>query len=101
MILKFGKFKGQKLEQTPEWYQKWLNEQEWFKAKKDSNTTKSLHEQLSGWDGHSKKGEAIYDAIFEQEKAESNAMYCDCGNMKSPEKRSCGTGCFEYPEDFH
>lgn len=27
-----------------------------------------LHKQLNGWDGHSRKGQAVYDAIFEQEK---------------------------------
>jgi len=30
MILKFGKFKGQELSSTPEWYQKWLKMQDWF-----------------------------------------------------------------------
>ena len=100
MILKFGKFKGQNLSNTPEWYQDWLMKQDWFKPTKVVKE-KSLYDQLKGWDGHSKRGEAIYDAIFEQEKAESDAMYCDCGNMKPPEKRSCGSGCFEFPNDFH
>jgi len=33
-ILKFGKFKGQKLSNTPAWYQEWLLNQEWFKLDK-------------------------------------------------------------------
>ena len=33
-ILKFGKFKGQKLSDTPQWYQDWLLNQDWFKANK-------------------------------------------------------------------
>lgn len=39
----------------------------------------SLHNQLNGWDGHSKKGQAIYDAIFEQEKHEAERMDCKTG----------------------
>ena len=70
MILKFGKFKGQKLQDTPQWYQKWLNNQEWFNK---PAAAQPLHRQLSGWDGHSKRGQAVYDAIFEQEKAEGEA----------------------------
>lgn len=68
MILKFGKFKGQELSSTPEWYQLWLSQQTWFN--KPRVKEKSLTQQLQGWDGHSKKGEAIYDAIFEEEKAQ-------------------------------
>lgn len=30
-ILKFGKFKGQKLSETPSWYQEWLPKQDWYK----------------------------------------------------------------------
>lgn len=33
-ILKFGKFKGQKLSDTPQWYQDWLLSQDWFKSNK-------------------------------------------------------------------
>ena len=71
MILHFGKFKGQQFENTPKWYQEWLLKQDWFKAPKQE---KPLHQQLNGWDGHSKKGEAIYDAIFEQEKAQGEIL---------------------------
>ena len=30
--LKFGKFKGQKFNDTPIWYQNWLLKQDWFNA---------------------------------------------------------------------
>lgn len=70
MILKFGKFKGQNLQDTPVWYQEWLSKQDWF------NKPQPLHQQLNGWDGHSRKGQAVYDAIFEQEKAQ--ALKDDC-----------------------
>jgi len=30
--------------------------------------------QLIGWDGHSKVGQAIYDRIFENEKALENSI---------------------------
>lgn len=69
-VLKFGKFKGQTFEQTPKWYQEWLIKQDWFN--KPTATTKPLHKQLKGWDGYSRRGQAIYDQIFEQEKAEGD-----------------------------
>ena len=65
MTLKFGKHKGQQFKNTPKSYQDWLLKQDWFKATKKELP---LHRQsLSGWDGHSSGGQAIYDAIFEQE----------------------------------
>lgn len=33
--LRFGKFKGQAFDKTPEWYQKWLLSQDWYKASKE------------------------------------------------------------------
>ncbi len=66
-ILNFGKFKGQSFDSTPKWYQEWLLKQDWF-----NKTKKPLHHQLNGWDGHSRKGQAIYDAIFEQEKEQAD-----------------------------
>ena len=39
----------------------------------------SLHHQLNGWDGYSKKGQAVYDAIFEQEKAAALKQDCRGG----------------------
>ena len=91
-ILKFGKFKGKQFSDTPQWYQKWLLKQEWFN-KPTTDTISSLSNQLNGWDGYSKWGEAIYDKIFELEKMESDMMYCDCGNMKEPNEKYCGLGC--------
>ena len=48
MLLKFGKFKGQELSTTPQWYQKWLNQQDWFKSNEPSkpvdNTSYALLE---------------------------------------------------------
>jgi hypothetical protein len=38
-ILKFGKFKGQKLSETPSWYQEWLPKQDWYKPTASANTT--------------------------------------------------------------
>jgi len=90
MILRFGKYKGKRFEDTPISYQNWLLSQDWFKAPKQES---SLHKQLNGWDGHTRRGQAIYDAIFEQEKTESGAYYCGCGNMKEPSEKYCGWGC--------
>ena len=62
MTLRFGKYKGQQFENTPKSYQDWLINQVWFKAPKKQTP---LHRQsLSGWDGYSKGGQAIEDAIF-------------------------------------
>ena len=71
MILKFGKHKGQNFYNTPKSYQDWLLSQNWFKAPKQE---KPLHQQLNGWDGYSRKGQAIYDAIFEQEKKQGDML---------------------------
>jgi hypothetical protein len=75
MKLAFGKFKGQEFTSTPVWYQNWLVKQDWFKP----TIEKPLHHQLNGWDGYSRKGETIYDAIFEQEKKEMAEMDCKIG----------------------
>ena len=72
MILKFGKFKGQELITTPVWYQDWLQKQDWFYMPKE----KPLHQQLNGWDGYSRKGQAVYDAIWEQEQKEQQEDMC-------------------------
>ena len=71
--LKFGKFKGSKFNDTPKWYQEWLLKQDWFEKPKKQ---KSLHQQLKGWDGYSRKGQAVYDAIFEQEKVQELKQDC-------------------------
>ena len=79
-ILKFGKYKGINFSSTPKSYQTWLLKQEWFKRPDmESNSPSwqisSLSRQLKGWDGHSKRGMAIYDAIFEAEKAEDDLYF--------------------------
>jgi len=76
MTLKFGKFKGTKLQDTPQWYQDWLSKQDWFNKTKPQ---KPLHQQLNGWNGYSRRGQAIYDAIFEQEKAQGLKEMCNEG----------------------
>jgi hypothetical protein len=73
MLLTFGKFKGKRLQDTPNSYQQWLNNQSWFAAKR---LPKPLHKQLNGWDGYGQKGEAIYNAIFHQEMALSSKEDC-------------------------
>jgi hypothetical protein len=40
-----------------------------------SNTEKSK-KVLNNWDGYSKKGETVYEAIFEDEKRQSAKMDC-------------------------
>ena len=62
MILKFGKHKGQRFQDTPKSYQDWLLSQDWFKM--PIKATPLHFQSLSGWDGYSKKGQAIEDAIF-------------------------------------
>jgi hypothetical protein len=63
--LKFGKFKGQKFSDTPKWYQNWLLAQNWYNAPKQE---KPLHFQsLAGWNGYSAWGQAIENAIFEND----------------------------------
>lgn len=84
VILKFGKFKGQKFSNTPIWYQDWLSKQDWFnKTPSPSETISKLSGKLKGWNGHSKSGQAIYDAIFEAEKAEEDLYYNDSNQWSS------------------
>jgi uncharacterized protein (DUF3820 family) len=80
--LKFGKYKGQQFENTPKSYQDWLLSQDWFKMpvtltplQQAQKSISGLSNQLKNWDGHSKKGAAIYDSIFEAEKAMDNAIF--------------------------
>jgi hypothetical protein len=64
-ILSFGKFKGKMFNETPVWYQTWLLKQDWFNK---PVAQKPLHQQsLKDWDGYSRKGQAVYDAIFQRE----------------------------------
>ena len=91
MILKFGKHKGQKFEDTPKSYQNWLLNQDWFKMPKAKTLQQPLHQQLNGWDGYSRKGQAVYDAIFEQEKNEMivQGLECKCGLPKTKDEDYC------------
>jgi hypothetical protein len=73
MTLTFGKFKGQELSATPTWYQNWLNHQDWF------NAPKPTYSALKNWDGHSRSGQAAYDQVFEQEKAQAAKEDCRLG----------------------
>ena len=76
MTLRFGKYKGQNFINTPKTYQDWLLKQDWFKMPKQEMP---LHQQLNGWNGHSRRGQAIYDAIFEQEKKMAREEDCRMG----------------------
>ena len=42
--LNFGKFKGQKLNDTPAWYQTWLLKQDWFNGNPSSTEDYALIE---------------------------------------------------------
>ena len=49
MELRFGKFKGKRLEDTPTWYREWLLKQDWFKQDWElTQATKSLYNDLVG-----------------------------------------------------
>jgi uncharacterized protein (DUF3820 family) len=81
-ILKFGKYKGIEFTATPKNYQEWLLKQDWFKVptnlnplQEAQNTISNLSSQLKSWNGHSKNGAAIYDRLFEAEKAMDNAIF--------------------------
>ena len=78
--LKFGKYKGMQFLSTPASYQNWLLSQDWFKMPKSemANAQKQisvLHNQLGNWDGHSKRGAAIYDNMFEAEKTMDSFIF--------------------------
>lgn len=80
--LKFGKYKGIEFLSTPKSYQQWLLAQDWFKVptvlnklQQAEKTISQLSGQLRGWNGHSKRGSAIYDSMFEAEKAMDNAIF--------------------------
>ena len=86
--LKFGKYKGQQFLSTPVSYQNWLTSQDWFKMPKDEmvNAQKqisNLHNQLGAWDGYSKRGTAIYDSMFEAEKAIDSFIF-NVSSQSSP-----------------
>jgi uncharacterized protein (DUF3820 family) len=79
--LKFGKYKGQDFSNTPKSYQEWLLKQDWFKMptnltplQQAEKQISSLSNQLKNWDGYSKRGSAIYDAMFDAEQAMDSAV---------------------------
>ena len=79
--LKFGKHKGMQFLSTPKSYQQWLLAQDWFKVptvltplQEAEKNLSELSSQLRGWDGHSKRGAAIYDAMFDAEQAMDSAV---------------------------
>jgi hypothetical protein len=76
-ILKFGKYKGQYFESTPQSYQNWLLSQDWFKVPKENE--KPMPRISPSWDGYSRKGEAQEWAVFEWEKNQSEKMDCRQG----------------------
>ena len=90
MTLTFGKFKGQDLNNTPYWYQNWLNNQDWF-ITKFKKAKANPYDALIGWDGYSARGQAAYDAVFEMEKMEGiNSGYeCKCGRDKFKDDKYC------------
>ena len=74
--LNFGKFKGQKFNETPTWYQNWLLKQEWFKM---PNNEEKMPTISKNWDGFSRKGEAQEWAVFEWEKKQALKQDCKDG----------------------
>ncbi len=105
-VLPFGKYKGQNFQSTPKSYQEWLLAQDWFTVpaqkpiKPDYDRITSIQKEMSavskslnGWNGHSRRGQAAYDRMFELEMAESDAMYCNCGRLNEPGERNCGMDC--------
>lgn len=101
-ILKFGKYKGQNFFHTPKYYQEWLTKQEWFKlpVEKKLNQFEQGQKQLSelsgklkGWNGYSRRGQAVYDRMFEAEMMIEDALYCNCGRMKDVDEKDCGMDC--------
>lgn len=76
--LKFGKFKGQKFNDTPLWYQNWLLKQDWFKSP-ISNKVDKMPKISNNWNGYSRKGEAQEWAVFEYEKRQAEKEDCIIG----------------------
>ena len=73
----------------PKWYRDWLLNQKWFKQ--DTKINRSPYHRLKGWDGHSSKGQAAYDAIFEMEMQEgiNSGLECICGCPKYSIDKYC------------
>ena len=82
-ILKFGKFKGQKLSETPSWYQEWLPKQDWYKPSAIATTTTSngarydvvkwyTSEYRSAW-GITKEVE-VYNLSWDEAEEQKNLL---------------------------
>ena len=81
-ILRFGKHKGQNFSRVPKSYQEWLLKQDWFKAPTQPTQLQIAEKQFSeasrrlgNWNGHSRRGAAAYNAMFEAEKAMDSAIF--------------------------
>lgn len=88
-ILRFGKHKGQNFSSVPKSYQEWLLKQDWFKAPTQLTQLQIAEKQFSdaskrlgNWNGHSRKGAAAYDDMFEAEKAMDSAIF-NCPDQSS------------------
>ena len=82
-LLKFGKHKGTYFLQTPKSYQNWLLSQDWFKPQtidpmaQAQKQFSNAYKKLGSWNGYSSRGQAVYDSMFEAEKAMDDAYYND------------------------
>ena len=87
--LKFGKHKGQNFLDTPKSYQDWLLNQDWFKMPSNDELTNAQKQfsdaakKLGSWNGYSRRGESIYNDMFEAEKSIDNAIF-NSSDMSSP-----------------
>ena len=73
MVLRFGKYKGERFDNTPKWYQEWLLKQDWFKI---PTSEEPMPRISKNWDGYSRKGEAQEWAVFEWEKRQAEKDDC-------------------------
>ena len=82
MTLTFGKFKGQELCSTPQWYQNWLSHQDWFKmpTKPISNNVSDAEKSFSKAHNYAmvtNYSERSIDSMFEQEQILDSAVEYD------------------------
>ena len=80
--LKFGKFKGQKFNETPAWYQEWLLKQDWFKIPVDStsNTIDNAAKAFSNAHNYAKTtnySDRSIDSMFDAEQMLDDAVEYD------------------------
>lgn len=103
--LKFGKHKGMQFLSTPKSYQQWLLSQDWFKVptvltelQQAQKNISQLSGQLCGWDGHSSRGAAIYDSMFDAEIALDQAVENERKYFGMNEETKRAEMDFEYAE---